>query len=132
MHPKKMQSVKFHSMNDFLEYLPPSELKITLQLRELIGQTIPNVHEKLSYNVPYYSRQKGICFIWPGAVFWGQKRSYDGVRLGFHKGMEMADPFNWLDKGSRKQVAYHDFTQWDNNEFEKARFYLLEAVRLDV
>lgn len=131
MPQKKMQSVKFGSISDFLDYLPPNELKITNQLRDLIWQTIPDVNEKLSYNVPYYSRKKGLCFIWPGSVFWGQKRSYEGVRLGFHNGNAMEDPFNWLDKEGRKQVAWHDFAQINVHDLETIRFYLMEAVRMD-
>ena len=65
---KKMQSVKFQHVNEFLDYLPEEELRVTEALRELILETIPNCREKLSYNVPCYHRHKSIGFLWPGSV----------------------------------------------------------------
>jgi hypothetical protein len=70
-----MQNVNFTNVDDFLEFLPEQELRIVEALRRTIFDCIPNVSEKLSYNVPFYKRKKGICFIWPASVLWGKKKT---------------------------------------------------------
>jgi uncharacterized protein YdhG (YjbR/CyaY superfamily) len=67
----KFQNVNFRSIADFFDHLPSDEALIVVQLRDLIKATLPEVTEKLSYNVPFYKRHKNICYLWPGAVPWG-------------------------------------------------------------
>ena len=62
---RKMQDVSFKTVEDFLAYLPEDELKIVELLRKIILSCLPDVVEKLSYNVPFYKRHSTICFIWP-------------------------------------------------------------------
>jgi hypothetical protein len=78
-------------------------LAIVQFLREMILDSIPEAKEKLTYNVPYYSGKKRICFVWPGAVFWGSKRTYEGVRLGFVHGHLMHDDIDltWSRRAGR-------------------------------
>ena len=104
----KFQPIKFSSIEDFLDYLTPYELEIVLMLRDLIKTSIPNVKEKLSYNVPFYSLHKRICFIWPASVPWG-KVEKNGVILGFSNGNLLPDPEGFLEKGTRKQVYTKTF-----------------------
>ncbi len=126
-----MQNVSFHSVDEFLEFLPEEELKIVELLRRIIFNCIPGITEKLSYNVPFYRRHKNIFFIWPAAVLWGTKKSYEGVRLGFSKGYLIQDEINYLDKGDRKQIYYKDFLSVKEIDIELLQSYLLEAIVID-
>lgn len=126
-----MQNVKFGSVNEFLDYLPSDELEIVEILRAIILETIPNCREKLSYNVPFYSRYRTLGFIWPGSVLWGKKKIYQGVRLGFTKGFLMEDPDNYLDKGERKQIYTKDFLKVEEIDPEIIRSFLFQAIVLD-
>ena len=85
-----MQNVQFDSIAELLEFLPEDELKLTEYFRRLIFECVPDVEEKLSYNVPFYRRNAGIFFLWPGAVSWGKVR-HAGVRFGFQQGYLMQD-----------------------------------------
>jgi hypothetical protein len=67
---RKMQDVHFRSIEEFLDYLSPDELKIVEALRKLILECIPDCEEKLSYNVPFYRRHLNICYIWPPSITW--------------------------------------------------------------
>ena len=106
----KMQNVRFNNIDDFLAFLPDDELKLVEYLRRLVFRCVPDVSEKLSFNVPYYKRHRNICFIWPASVLWGKKKTYDGVRFGFTNGCLLADEAGYLEKGKRKQVYWKDFT----------------------
>lgn len=59
----KMQNVDFRNVEEFLEYLTDDERKIVECLRAIIIDCIPECKEKLSYNVPYFSKHSRICFI---------------------------------------------------------------------
>jgi hypothetical protein len=128
---KKMQNVSFKTIDEFLEYLPEDELAIVQFLREMILDSIPEAKEKLTYNVPYYSGKKRICFVWPGAVFWGSKRTYEGVRLGFVHGHLMHDDIDYLEKEGRKSVYYKTFTSVDEIDKDILSAYLMDAVMID-
>ena len=51
--------------SEFVQALPREERLITQRLRELVLETEPRLVEKMNYRVPYYIRNKQICFIWP-------------------------------------------------------------------
>ena len=126
-----MQQVSFNSIVEFFDFLPNGEREITLVLRDIILESIPEVTENLSYNVPFYKRHKSICFVWPSSVLWGNKKSYDGVRLGFTNGHLIDDPLSYLDRGDRKQVSYRDFLRTDDINENLLRKYLLQAADID-
>ncbi len=126
-----MQNVSFGSVDEFLEFLPDDELKIVERLRSLVFDCIPNVSEKLSFNVPFYKRHKNICFIWPASVLWGKKKTYNGVRFGFSNGYLLADEIAYLDRGDRKQVYCKDFTDLKNIDFDLLKAYIFEATIID-
>lgn len=126
-----MQNVNFKSMDEFFSFLPEEELELVERLRDILLDCIPDCVEKLSYNVPYYSVRKKICFIWPGAVFWGSKRSYEGVRLGFVYGNLMHDDIDYLEKSDRKQVYYKTFTSTDEIDEDLLRAYFMDAALID-
>lgn len=127
----KMQSVSFKSVEEFLDFLPADELEITEALRSIIFNCVPNITEKLSYNVPFYKKNKGMFFIWPAAILWGNKKTYKGVRFGFQQGYLMNDELNYLDKGDRKQVYYKDFTSIKEIDRDVLKTYIFEATEID-
>ncbi len=127
----KMQSVSFKDVEEFLDFLPADELEITEALRELIFNCVPNITEKLSYNVPFYKKHKGMFFIWPAAILWGNKKTYTGVRFGFQQGYLMNDELNYLDRGDRKQVYYKDFNSIKEMDEDILKTYIFEAVEID-
>ena len=80
----KMQPVNFKHIDEFLDYLPEQERRLVDFLREIVLDCIPDAREKLSYNVPYYSRNRRICFIWPSSIPWGKVKK-EGVMFGSTK-----------------------------------------------
>ncbi|MFZ4799011.1 MAG: DUF1801 domain-containing protein [Bacteroidia bacterium] len=126
----KMQNVSFKSVDEFLEFLPENELKIVEFLRQIVLDCIPNCMEKLSYNVPFYKKNKNICFIWPASVTWGNVKQ-NGVRIGFTAGYLLNDELGYLDKGSRKQVYTKDFMDIKEIDVDLLKAFLFEAVLLD-
>lgn len=126
------QPVKFNSYDDFFASLTSLERKIVTELKQLIEECIPTASQKLSYNVPYYSLNKRICFIWPASVPWG-KVKLKGVQLGFCQAHLLYDPEFFLDRGARKQV--YSKTYFALNEIEKdhdlLKHFLLEAAEVD-
>lgn len=128
---KQYQSVNFKNIEEFLEYLPPDELKIVNLLRSLIFECMPQCTEKLNYNVPFYRIINPACFIWPASVKWGEKVSYEGVRLGFNRGYLMQDEINYLEKGNRKQVYWKTFHSANEIDIVLVKTYLYEAAAID-
>lgn len=127
----KMQSVSFRNISEFLEFLPEDELAITERLRKIVFSCIPDISEKLSYNVPFYKYHKTICFIWPASVLWGRKKTYSGVRLGFSNGYLLSDENGYLQKGNRKFVYWKDFRSTREIDTELVRAFLFEALVID-
>lgn len=127
----KFQSVQFSNLEEFEGYLPADELRIFRFLRNIVLECVPNCTEKLSYNVPYYKRNRGICFLWPASVKWGQKITYEGVRFGFNYGYLLQDEINYLNKGNRKQVYWRDFTNTKSIDVDLLKSFLFEAELID-
>jgi hypothetical protein len=99
------------------------------KLRDLILETIPDVTEKLSYNVPYYYRNRRICFIWPPSVPWG-KVPLNGVMLGICEGHLLKD-HHYFTLDHRKRVASRSFDIVTNRDIDLIRSYLFEAIEID-
>ena len=125
-----MQNFHFRSVDEMLDAIPEDELGVTLHLRELVLEMIPDVHEHLAYNVPYYRRHSNICFIWPGSVGWGGK-TLPGVRFGFTNGNLLEDTIGFLDRGDRKQVYWKDYFTSADVEDALLRAYIVNAVEID-
>ncbi len=126
-----MQNVRFRSVDEFLDYLPENELKVVEKLRRVVLDCVPGIREKLSYNVPYYEMNKGMFFIWPASVLWGQKQTYEGVRFGFQQGYLLTDETGFLEKGTRTQVFWHTFKTAGEIDIALLRTYIFEAVVID-
>ena len=128
---QKMQDVSFRNIDEFLEFLTEDEIKTVNLLRKIIFDCVPNINEKLSYNVPFYKKNKGMFFIWPASVLWGKKKSYSGVRFGFQQGYLLRDDLNILLKGNRKQVYYLDFLNLIDIDIDILKTYIFDAVLVD-
>ena len=125
----KFQPIDFQDLDDLYAYLPEHELKMVKGLRALVYECMPEVKEKLSYNVPFFRLRKTICFIWPGSVPWGG--TFEGVQFGFTKGHLLSDDENYLDAGKRKYVRLRNFKAMSEIDFEKLRHLLFEAQIID-
>ena len=128
---QKMQDVSFRNVDEFLEFLTEDEIKTVNLLRKIIFDCVPNINEKLSYNVPFFKKNKGMFFIWPASVLWGKKKSYSGVRFGFQQGYLLRDDLNILIKGNRKQVYYLDFLNSNDINIAVLKTYIFDAVLVD-
>ena len=128
---QKMQDVSFRNVDEFLEFLPEGELETVKLLRQIIFDCVPNITEKLSYNVPFYKKNKGMFFIWPASVLWGKKKSYSGVRFGFQQGYLLRDDLHIFIKGNRKQVYYLDFLNSNDIDIDILKTYIFDAVLND-
>jgi len=106
-------------------------LEIVLFLQDLISQSIPDIKVKLSYNVPFFYKNRNICLIWPGAVPWG-KVPKSGVELAFTNGHLLKDKHNYLIKGNRKQVYNRIFYSVDEIDVNIIEDLLQEAYQLDL
>lgn len=125
----KFQNIGFRNFNDFYDYLPKEEQEIVILLKSIILDTIPNCIENIAYNVPFYSRNSRICFIWPAAIPWGKIKS--GVALGLCKGNLIQDSSNYFDLEGRKEVARHIFQSTEEIDISLVCSFLEEAIRLD-
>ncbi len=125
----RFQPVDFKDLDDLYAFLPEHELKMVKALRALVYECIPEVKEKLSYNVPFFRLHRNICFIWPGSVPWGG--TFEGVQFGFTKGHLLADEEGYLDAGKRKYVRTRTYGSLAEIDFEKLRLFLFEALIID-
>jgi len=126
-----MSKPKFRNVAHCIDSLPDDERVVTEYLRQLIVDLVPNCTEKLSYNVPFYSVNKTICFLWPGSVIWGQKRMYDGVRMGFTKGHLIQNDTQYFVQGDRKYVTMRDFKTIADIDVDVVKLYLFDAIEID-
>jgi Domain of unknown function (DU1801) len=125
----KTQIPRFGSVGELLAFLPEDQLLITEQLRELCLTCIPDVKEKLSFNVPFYFRYTGICYIWPGAVGWMNK-VYPTVEIGFMRG-HLLPSKDYLEQHKRKVIYNKRILTLDDLHEDKIRTCLYEAVEID-
>src|SRR5215211_2565904 len=102
---KTESSLKIKSILQLFEILPEDEKIIVDVLRQIIHENLPgNCREKISYNVPFFYGNRGICIIWPSAIPRGGIK--EGVLLGFWYGNKLNDEDNYLTNGTNKQVFY--------------------------
>jgi Domain of unknown function (DU1801) len=112
------------------EVLPDEERIIVDVLRQVITEHLPaNGKEKISYNVPFFYGNKGICIIWPSNIPRGGIKK--GVLLGFWYGNKLKDADNYLTHGSNKQIFYKIFYTAEEINQKAIVKLLKEAVQLD-
>ncbi len=125
----KISKLSFEDVDEFLDYLPAAEREVTLYLREVIRETLPQCIEKLSYNVPYYSCRRRICFIWPASIPWGNVSN--GVSLGFCYGHLIHDDHQYLENHKRKYVRTKTFRTLEGINLDLLQYYLYQAHLVD-
>ena len=111
--------------------MPENERIITDVLRHIIKENLPAYcNEKISYNVPFFYGNKGICIIWPATVPGGGVKK--GVLLGFWYGCKLIDKAEYLTHGTNKQIYYKIFNLPEEIDRTAIRKLLKEAIQLDV
>ncbi len=125
-------------IDQMIAALPCDEQVLVKRLRALITECIPQATEKSYYDfgIPFYRRNRLICFIWPPSVDWesgaaDEKRKAKGVSLGFNQGNRMSNEDGVLLAEGRKQVYAMYFKKLDDIDETQVRALLFEAAMLD-
>ncbi len=122
--------MKIKNIVELFTLLPEEERIITDVLRQIILETLPGYcKEKISFNVPFFYGNKGICIVWPATVPRGGIKS--GVLLGLWYGNKLADKDNFLTHGSNKQIFYKIYYKADEIDERPIKKLLKEAIKLD-
>src|SRR6478672_7730635 len=122
--------MKIKNLIDLFSVLPEHERIIVDVLRQIILETASGYcKEKISYNVPFFYGNKGICIIWPATVPRGGIT--EGVLLGFWRGNQLRDHDRYLIHGSNKKVFYKVFRSPEEIDENAIVKLLKEAVKID-
>lgn len=124
----RFQPIDFKDIDDLFNHLPQPEFQLLKALRELVLQQLPEAHEKISYNVPFYAMKKNICYLWPASIPWGGK--IKGVQIGFTQGHQL-DHGGYLQAGKRKYVRTKDLLRLTEKDYELISDLLQQAYELD-
>ena len=112
------------------ELLPENERIIVDVLRQIIIENLPPEYkEKISYNVPFFYGNRGICIVWPSTVPRGGIKQ--GVLLGFWYGNQLNDTDCYLTHGTNKQIFYKIYISPEEIDEAAIVKLLKEAVRVD-
>ena len=123
-------SIKIRSLVQLFEVLPENERIMVDVLRQIVIENLPaRCKEKISFNVPFFYGNKGICIIWPASIPRGGFKQ--GVLLGFWFGNKLEDKDHYLTHSTNKKVFYKIFQSVDNIEEEPIKKLLKEALRID-
>jgi hypothetical protein len=124
-------SIKINSLLQLFDLLPGDERIIVDVLRQIIIENLPASHkEKISYNVPFFCINRGICIIWPSTVSGGGIKK--GVLLGFWHGNKLRDIDNYLTHGTNNKIFYKIFYTPEDIDEKAIAKLLKEAVRVDL
>jgi uncharacterized protein YdhG (YjbR/CyaY superfamily) len=94
-------------VQEFIEGLAADERIIVKRLRDLILAADPRIVEKLSYGVPYFSRNRRLFFLWPASALpfsTDRKQIAPKVAMGFCYGNLLSNDQGLLRQENRKQV----------------------------
>lgn len=121
---------KIKSLVQLFELLPEHERIIIDVLRQIVKENLPEEYkEKISYNVPFFYGNRGICIIWPSTVPRGGIK--EGVLLGFWYGNRLYDHDCYLTHGTNKQIFYRIYKTPDEIDERAIVKLLKEAVIVD-
>ena len=121
---------KIKSLLQLFELLPENERLIVDVLRQIILENLPAYcKEKISFNVPYFYGNKGICLVWPATIPRGGFKQ--GVLLGFWHGNKLKNRDNYLVYGTNKQVFYKIYKTHEEIDEAAIVKLLKEAIDLD-
>ena len=123
-------NLKIKSILQLYDAIPEHERIIVDVLRAIITEHLPAYcKEKISYQVPFFYGNKGICIIWPSAIPRGGIKK--GVLLGFWYGNKLTDADNYLTHGTNKQIFYKIYNDVEEINVKAVVKLLKEAVKLD-
>ncbi|MFI5141146.1 MAG: DUF1801 domain-containing protein [Bacteroidia bacterium] len=127
---KDKPGIRIKSLVDLFDIINENERVIVDVLRQIITATLPkNYKEKISYNVPLFYGNKGICIIWPATIPRGGIKN--GVLLGLWYGNRINDADGYLTHGTNKQIFYKIFYSPEEINEKAIKKLLNEAVRVD-
>ena len=122
--------MNIRNLVDLFSILPEEERIIVDVLRQIVLEMLPGYcKEKISYNVPYFYGNKGICIIWPATVPRGGIKT--GVLFGFWQGNKLKDVDQFLTHGTNKQIFYKIYQTADEIDDRPIKKLLKEAIKLD-
>jgi Domain of unknown function (DU1801) len=125
-----VSNTKIKSILQLYDAIPAHERIIVDVLRAIITEQLPAYcKEKISYQVPFFYGNKGICIIWPSAIPRGGIKK--GVLLGFWYGNKLTDIDNYLTHGTNKQIFYKIYNDVEEINVKAVVKLLKEAVKLD-
>ena len=123
------------TVEEMILSLPRNEAAIVTRLRSLVFECLPLATEKPYYGigVPYYSRHRQICYIFPSSALYGaeDKKHKKNVTLGFCQGNKMFDENNVLKVEGRKQVRVMYFSSLREIDEDQVRALMFEASMID-
>jgi len=125
----KYQKVNFKSVSEFLDHLPEEELEIVEALRNIVAECLPDCHEKLAYNVPFYYGNSRVCYIWPSVIPWGGIN--EGVALGICQGNLLEKYNHHLSFSNKNTIGTLSFNSLIEINPELVVNILLEAKQID-
>jgi hypothetical protein len=132
------EKVRTADIDQMITRLPRHEQVLVKRLRALVMECIPKATEKAYYDmgIPFYTRHRLICFIWPPSVVWepgpsDKKRKEKGVSLGFNQGHLMSNEDGALLAEGRKQVYVMYFKKPEDIDEAQVKALLYEAALID-
>ncbi len=122
--------MKTQNLQQIMEVIPSEEWMILDVLRGIIKDRLPDYcKEKISYNVPYFYGNKGICIVWPASIPRGGIK--EGVLLGFWQGNKLKDEDNYLIHGTNKKIFYQIYKSIEEINVPAIEKLLDEAIIID-
>jgi len=126
----KMKPFKINSLVQLFTILPESERVIVDVLRQIVKENLPAYcKEKISFNVPFFYGNRGVCIIWPSTIPRGGIT--EGVLLGFWQGNKLNDLDHYLTHGTNRKVFYKIYRSPEEIDEAAIVKLLKEAVRVD-
>jgi hypothetical protein len=122
--------MKIKRVEELIEKVTEEEWLILDVLRGIIKDKLPDYcREKISYNVPYFYGNKGICIIWPSSIPRGGIK--EGVLLGFWQGNKLNDFDRYLERGTNRKIFYKIFKNVNEINIGAIEKLLEEAILID-
>ncbi|MBX2878111.1 MAG: DUF1801 domain-containing protein [Saprospiraceae bacterium] len=127
---KPRSSPRIRSLIQLFEVIPEEERILVDILRQIILEQLPAYcQEKISYNVPFFYGNRGICIVWPSAIPRGGIKK--GVLLGFWQGYRLPDEDQYLIHGTNKKIFYRIYQSPEDIDEAAIVKLLQEAIALD-
>lgn len=130
--------MKTVDIDEMIATLPRDEQVLVKRLRALVTECIPQAKEKMYGDMvmPFYTRHRMICFIWPPSASWEpkpacEKQKAKGVALGFNYGKLMSNEDGALLAEGRKQVYMMYFKKLADIDENQLKALLFEAAMID-